>query len=127
MHSTLRNKSIFNPPVKDKHIEVFKRVVLEELKELKIRKKEDLKNIKSGIRKLTKRKDLVIRPADKGRGIVVLSKEQYSTSMNSLLQDEDTYSCLLGNPIFKCRKALEQTVHLGLKINILTKKEAKNL
>lgn len=47
--------------------------------------------------------------------------------MNLLLQDEDTYSRLLGNPMFKCRKALEQTVHLGMKRNVLNKKEAKYL
>lgn len=81
----------------------------------------------SGIQKLIKRKDLVIQPAGKGRSIVVLSKEQYKTSMNLLLEDANTYNRLLGNPMFKYRKALEQTVHLGLKRNILDKREAQYL
>lgn len=65
--------------------------------------------------------------ADKGRGIVVFTKEQYHENMNILLQDENTYHKLLGNSMFKCRKALEQIVHLGLKREILNKKEAKYL
>lgn len=44
-----------------------------------------------------------------------------------LLQDEITYNRLLGNPMFKCRRALEQIVHLGLKRDILIKKEEKYL
>lgn len=44
-----------------------------------------------GIWKLTKGKDLVVRPADKG-GIVILSKEQYNEGMTKLLEDESTYS-----------------------------------
>lgn len=128
VHSSLRNKSIFNPPVNNnKHVDVFKKAVFQELKDLKIKKSVGPKYIKCGINKLIKRKDIVIRPADKGGGIVVLSKVQYKETMNKLLEDRDTYALLPSNPIFKCRKALEQVIHLGLKKNILNKKEAKYL
>lgn len=127
-HSSLRNKSIFNPPIKDnKHIDVFKKIVLDEVKDLKIKKREDPKFIKNGIRKLIKRRDIVIRPADKGGGIVILSKEQYHKSMTQMLDDTKTYTKLLKNPVFSCRKALEQIVHLGVKKLVLNKKEARFL
>lgn len=83
--------------------------------------------MKSGIRKLTKRKDIVIRPADKGGGIVILSKNQYNNSMKNLLKDEKTYTKLPSNPVFRRRKELELVVHLGMKRNIFNKKEAKYL
>lgn len=68
-HSELRNKSIFKSPISNnKHIEVFKKVVLQDLKDVKIKKKEKPNYIKSGIQKLTKRKDVVIRPAKGGGG-----------------------------------------------------------
>lgn len=63
------------------HIVVFKRVVLQDLKDLKVKKEEEPKYIKSVILKLNKRKDLVIRPADKDGGIVVLGKAQYNESI----------------------------------------------
>lgn len=63
----------------------LKKVVLEDLKDLKIKKKEEPDFVKSGIRKLTKRKDDVIWPTDKGGGIVILSKEQYNESMLKMI------------------------------------------
>lgn len=76
VHSSLRNKSIFNHPVNNnKYVDVFEQVVLEDLKTLKIKKREEPNFVKSGIRKLTKRKDIVIRSADEGGGIVILSKK----------------------------------------------------
>ena len=77
-HSTLRNNSVFNPQVSNgQHIEVFKKLVLQDLEALKLKKASDPPHIKRGIQSLKKRKDIVIRPADKGGGVVVQSKEQY--------------------------------------------------
>lgn len=43
------------------------------------------------------------------------------------MQDETTYLKLLNNPIIKYKKELEKMVHLGTKMDILNKKEAKYL
>lgn len=128
VHSNLRNKTTFNPKLKDnKHIKVFKHMVTEEVKNLTVKKIEEPRSIKIGIQKLTKRKDLVIRPSDKGGGIVIQTTEQYHKGMLKLLEDPNTYCILPSNPIFKWRTKLEQVAHLGLKKKILDKKEARYL
>lgn len=100
-HSILHNKSIFNPVVMDnKHIEVLKKLVLEDVRALKIKKKEEPAHIKKGIKTLLRRNDVIIRPADKGGGIVIQTKEDYHTAMSKLLDDEITYQKLSGNPVF---------------------------
>lgn len=76
---------------------------------------------------LTKRKDIVIRPADKGGGVVIQSKEQYQKEIDRQLHDESTYVKLLGNPTTQYKKELEKLVHLGIKKDILHKKESKFL
>lgn len=58
---------------------------------------------------------------------MIRSKEQYHKSMMNMLNDVNTYTKLLSNPMFRCRKALEQVVHLGTKKSILSKKEARFL
>lgn len=70
----------------------IKKVIIADLKSLKIRKKEEPNFVKCSIRKLTKRKDIVICPADMGGGIVILSKKQYTDMMVNLLSDANTYN-----------------------------------
>lgn len=55
-HTSLRNKSLFNPPVSDNgHIEVFKKMVVEDLQSMQLKKRE-AKNIEIGIKRLENRK-----------------------------------------------------------------------
>lgn len=122
----LRNNSTFNPQVaNNQHIEVFKKLVLQDLELLTPKKISDPIHIKKGIKTLTERKDIVIRPADKGAAVVIQSKEQYLQELK--LQDEDTYVKLLGNPTREFKKQLESVVNLGIKKEILNKKESKYL
>lgn len=90
--STLRKNSLYNPQVSDNHhIEVFKKLVLQDLDTLKLKKVSDPIHINIGIQTLTKRKDIVIWPADKGGGVVIQLKEQYQNEIDRQLQDESTY------------------------------------
>ena len=124
-HSTLRNNSVFNPQVSNNpNIEVFKKLVLQDLDGLKLKKASDPIHLKKGMQSLKKRKDIVIRPADKGGGVVVLSKEQYNTELLRQLEDTETYTKLLGNPTSKYKEQLKQLIHLGVKGDILNKKES---
>lgn len=128
VHSTLQNASTFNPQMSNnQNIEVFKNLVLQDIDSLKIKKAADPIHMKKGIKRLTERKDIIIRPADKGGAIVLQSKEQYLTKLNRQLQDETTYTRLLGNPTIKYKKQLEAIVNLGMKKNILNSKEIKYL
>lgn len=86
--SNLKNKSVFNPPnVDNKHIEVFKSMVLSDLDSMKVRKIKDPTFVKKGITSLESKKDVIIRPADKGGGLVVMSKQFYKEEMCRLLED----------------------------------------
>ena len=68
-HSTLRNKSVFNPQYTDtKHLDVFRNLVCKDLDSLRIKKVKDSQCIQRGIASLEKRNEIVIRPADKGGG-----------------------------------------------------------
>lgn len=98
-HSNLRNKSVFNPANADtKHLDVFRNIVMKGLELLKVRAK-DSSSIKKGIDSLMNRKDSVIRPADKGGDLVVLSKVYYKNEMENLLSDTNTYIIIAKDPI----------------------------
>lgn len=58
-------------------------------------KKEHQKDIHDGIESLCERINLIIRPADKGGGIVLLKKQNYLDEMDHLLSDRDTYTILV--------------------------------
>lgn len=108
-------------------LKFLKKLVLQDLDTLKLKRASDLLHIKKGIQTLTKRKDIVIRPADKGGEVVIHSKEQYMKEIDRQLLDESTYVKLLGNPTTQYKKELEKLVHLGIKKEVLNKKESKFL
>lgn len=66
----LSNPSLFN----SLSINIFKDLVLKDLDKLTIKQPHKHPSIKLGQRQLYERNDLVIRPADKGGGIVVFGK-----------------------------------------------------
>lgn len=106
---------------------MFKKLVLQDLESLKLKKISDPIHIKKGIKLLKERNDVVIRPADKGGALVLQSKEQYQNELNRQLQDKETYIKLLGSPTIKYKKELEHLVNLGIKKDILNTKELKYL
>lgn len=127
-YSNLKNKSLFNPPPGNEgHIEVFKKLVLKDLQELKIKKVYNPGDIKNGIKKLEARKDIVIRQADKGGAIVIQSKVDYNDEINRQLNDETTYQKLLSNPTMRYRKELTRIIQKGSDKGLLNKKESKYL
>lgn len=58
-------------------LRVFRDVVLRDLESIKITNRRMSKNLEEGLDSLCNNKDLVIRPADKGGGIVVLDRSDY--------------------------------------------------
>lgn len=128
IYSQLKNKSLFNPPVhNNEHIEVLNKMVLQDLEKLKIKKMKDPQDIRKGIKEREDNKNVVIRPADKGGAIVVLSKEYYNNELMEQLNDINTYIKLRGKPTRQYKSELQELIQRGSKKNILTKKEERYL
>ncbi|XP_077334619.1 uncharacterized protein LOC143975965 [Lithobates pipiens] len=126
-HSQLRNNSIFNPnQQQNEEIKVFRKMVERDIRELTI-KPSKKKGIWKTIKQLEKKKDIVIRPADKEGGLVILNKADYEQEMANLLNIPDTYKQLKQNPKEEYNKKLNNYVQKGLNKGILNKKEARYL
>ena len=127
-YSTLRNKSLFNPQVPNNHhIEVFSKMVLKDLDSLKVKRIPDPMIIHRGIKELEKNKGIIIRPADKGGAIVVLSREYYYEELDNQLKDTNTYIKLKGNPTREYKEELAYLVYRGRQKGVLNKREYKYL
>lgn len=59
---------------------------------------------KKGLDLLKQRNDIVVHPANKGGGIVILDSVAYKSEMLRLLSDQNTYVPLTGNPTLKYKK-----------------------
>lgn len=72
---------------------------------------------------LCENKEIIIRPAEKGGGIVILNKTDYLRELDHLVGDVDTYVPLPADPRSTYKNILENTVERGFKSGILNKKE----
>lgn len=93
------------------------------LEQLPLRKIHFNKELKSGLNSLCENKNLVIRPADKGGGIIVLDKKDYLAEMSKILGDRDTYTPLRSDPKAQYKRELEAIVQYGFDQGILNSKE----
>lgn len=126
--TNLRNNSVFNPHVaNNKYVDLFKKLVTTELEQLPIKRAYEHRDFKKGLSALEKRDDIVIRPADKGGGIVVLSLQQYKDEMNRILSDNSTYHTLSADPSKVFKKELDLIIKQGVDNKFLNKQEAKYL
>ena len=124
--SGLKNKSLFNPPnTATQHLDVFKGLVLRDMEKIIPKKGVNPQYIYDGIKKLEARKDVIVRPADKGGGVVILSKEFYINQITEMLSDEETYRKLDNDPTSRYNKELTALVYAGYKKNVLTVKEKR--
>lgn len=104
-------------------VNIFKDLVLKDLAQLPL-KRIYLHSLPNAVlRSLCERKDLVIRPADKGGCIVVLDKTDYEIEMYRIFNDQDTYKELPNNPISSFKRELQDLITKGYDLNILNKKE----
>lgn len=67
--------------------------------------------------------DIIVRPADKGGGIVILDKEAYTSEMRRILSDTETYLPLLYDPTAKYKRELEKLIDKGFSKDLINKKE----
>ena len=123
-HSGLSNASLFNPPGNlAPSLKVFRDVLLRDLDLMEIKKARLNKAMQEGLDQLCTNKELVVRPVDKGGGIVVLDRLDYLKEMNNILGDHNTYSILQSDPKNIYKRELEILVTRGFYEGILTSKE----
>lgn len=103
-------------------LEVFKRMVEEDIKKLKVNKSKR-KNIWKTVKEIEKKKEIVIRPADKGGGLVILNKRDDEMEMNNLLRTQDTYKKLHKNPKTEYEKKPISYIKRAKDKEILTKRK----
>lgn len=126
--SGLKNKSLFNPVnTANKHVEVFKNLVLKDLDKVVPKRNINPPHIQEGMEQLQDRKSIVIRPADKGGGVVILDKTYYDSQLNKMLSDINTYVKLKNDPTNAYQANLCKLVDLGRDKRVLNKKEYKYL
>lgn len=127
-HHLLRKKSVFNPHNADnKYLDVFKNMITEDLEKLQVRKVNYPHWIKKGFESIEQRKKFVIWPADKGGGLVIMTKQYYIIEMERQLGNNETYHKLSGNPLLEYKSKLERVVNKGGNIHILSINKAKYL
>ncbi|CAJ0936373.1 unnamed protein product [Ranitomeya imitator] len=112
----LRIPSSFQPPRTYHPVEIFIediKVVLESIENGNLRIKHNLsiEEFRS-LQSLKARKELIIKPADKGGAIVVLDRTYYMDEIRSQLRDTNTYLPISSNPSFdKAREIKHLTSH----------------
>lgn len=123
-HTNLANATLFNPPGSlAPSIRVFCDVVLKDLEGIKVSKVRMQKDLENGLESLCSNKSLIIRPADKGEGIVILDRSDHLKEMHRIVEDTETYTLLNRDPIVRYKRDLEAIVDQGLHSGILNDKE----
>ncbi|CAH2283902.1 Hypothetical predicted protein, partial [Pelobates cultripes] len=114
--------STFCPYDKGSQLEVFNQMVLRDLDRF-TKKREFCNNLtkkEMGIlNQLKDRDDIIIKNADKGGAIVVMSVEFYLEEAYGILGDKNTYTKLHGNPNQDFKGALEIMLKSALKDDII--------
>lgn len=123
-HTKLSNALLFNPPgFVAPSIQIFKEMVVKDLVALKIPRSNKNSDFQTSMKQICARNDIIIRPADKGGGIVILNKTDYLDEMNRLLSDNETYTSLASNPTTRYKKELLSLVDRAFQSGIVNKKE----
>uniref|UniRef100_A0A8C5M903 Uncharacterized protein n=1 Tax=Leptobrachium leishanense TaxID=445787 RepID=A0A8C5M903_9ANUR len=132
-HTTLKKKSKFYPRhMISKEMEAFDLMILseirkEEKKNKLLRRSNITKEETRALNSLCKNKELIIKPADKGGGVVVLSKDKYEREALRLLGDTTTYKYLEGDPTTSITTKFSIYLDKGKELDILTENEFEYL
>uniref|UniRef100_A0A8C5PK16 Uncharacterized protein n=1 Tax=Leptobrachium leishanense TaxID=445787 RepID=A0A8C5PK16_9ANUR len=78
---------------------------------------------KEALCQLAENREIVIKPADKGGGLVILSKEQYKKEALRILSDRTTYEPLSRDPTQDFVKLLDDLLNFGKSEEILNESE----
>ncbi|CAH2299350.1 Hypothetical predicted protein, partial [Pelobates cultripes] len=71
--------------------------------------------------------NIVIRPADKGGGVVIQSYQQYKCEIMRQLNDTSTYRKLTYDPVLAFQNKIQQLIDMGLQAGYIDSNTAKYL
>lgn len=102
-------------------------MVLRDLEQIVPKKNVNPRYIEEGIEILEKRKDIIVRPVDKGGGVVILLKEFYHNQLTEMLTNGKTYKKLERDPTVQYEEELRLLVETEYQTRVLSNKERKYL
>lgn len=130
IHSGLKPKSIFFPTQsKGPYIESFYRVVFSDMTKLcnttSTSKPHNLTPLEiRALQQFTNAEDLIIKPADKGGGIILQNKVDYIAEAERLLSDQATYTKLPKDPTNDFVIEADLLISTALSDNVISKIES---
>ncbi|CAF2144860.1 unnamed protein product [Rotaria magnacalcarata] len=101
----------------------FKRNAIKELKSYKNNHKEYL----SSLRKLAQDKSIYITRPDKGKGVVILDRNEYIKKMHEILNDSSTFKTINHDPTLKKENKLKRILCKMKKRGFLSENELKQV
>ncbi|XP_056376037.1 uncharacterized protein LOC130273370 isoform X1 [Hyla sarda] len=128
IHTDLKPKSNFYPlQSRGSYLDTFLSMVAHDLEKLTKRDNKYANNLSriehQTLKKLAENRNIVIRPADKGGGVVILNTEDYIKEANRLLTDPKFYKTLPTDPTKKYTDELKTLVNEGFQTGVLNKSE----
>jgi hypothetical protein len=79
------------------------------------------------LRSLSKNQDIICLPPDKGKGVVILDKQEYVKKVQDMLADEVTYGKLQSDPTSKSKKKLVALLNKLLEEGKITDQQKRYL
>uniref|UniRef100_A0A8C5M9U5 Reverse transcriptase domain-containing protein n=1 Tax=Leptobrachium leishanense TaxID=445787 RepID=A0A8C5M9U5_9ANUR len=124
-HTDLKEKSKFFPRAMiTPEISTFEKMVILEMEKIKIGKKQNLsRKEREALDELKNDNTIVIKPADKGGGIVIQTTERYEKESLRILNDPSTYQKLNKDPIEEIKNRFYKYLDEGHEAGIINDKE----
>ncbi|XP_063800256.1 mucin-5AC-like [Pseudophryne corroboree] len=125
--SQFKPKSLFYPTfAKGSFIDCFSKLVLDDVEQT-LRKKRRKCNLTkkewSALKSLKSDDSIIIKPADKGGGLVLMDKVDCIAELDRQLSDGITYSKIKADPTLKISESLRKWTTEGLLKGVITKDE----
>uniref|UniRef100_A0A8C5MP74 Reverse transcriptase domain-containing protein n=1 Tax=Leptobrachium leishanense TaxID=445787 RepID=A0A8C5MP74_9ANUR len=108
-------------------ISTFEKMVTQDIEKIKGNNKRNnlTANENKALRQLAEDKDIIVKPADKGGGTVILSTKYYEEEAYRILNDHTTYKKLKGDPTAETKEKFDEFLDRGYALGIINNNEYK--